>query len=151
MTADQPQTIQYCTFYLDDGLYGIPILKLQEIVRYRDMMTVPLAPPEVAGLLNLRGQIVMAIDLRARMGLASRKIDNRPINLIVRSASDTISLLVDRIGDMVEVDSTMFDPTPPTVPSGIRDLVSGTYKLSNQLLVVIDPDIACNLNVAEAS
>ncbi len=151
MTADSPQTIQYCTFYLDDALYGIPIVGLQEIVRFREMMTVPLAPKEVAGLLNLRGQIVMAIDLRARMGLKPRSTDDRPINLIVRSSTDTISLLVDRIGDMVEVDSTMFDPTPPTVPAGIRDLVSGTYKLPNQLLVVINPDTACNLTVAEAS
>ena len=94
---------QYCTFYLAGHYFGLDVLKVQEIIRYQEMTRVPLSPPVVRGLINLRGQIVTAIDLRSRPELADRPADQLPVNVVVHTDDEAVSLLVDEIGDVLEV------------------------------------------------
>lgn len=136
MSANQ----QLCTFYVDQLYLGIDVQKVQEVIRYQSMTRVPLAPNAISGLINLRGQIVTALDLRNRLGLSRRSDDTLPMNVVVRDGENAVSLLVDRIGDVVEVGSEDFESPPATVRSEIRKLILGCYKLPGQLLLVLDTD-----------
>src|SRR5271166_2165306 len=98
---------QYCTFYVDGHYFGIDVLKVQEIIRYQEMTRVPLAPPVVQGLINLRGQIVTAIDLRRRLEMKDRPADQLPLNVVVQTDDGAVSLLVDEIGDVLQLDETL--------------------------------------------
>ena len=103
---------QFCTFYLDNQMYGVDVQSVQEVIRYQEMTDVPLAPDSVVGLINLRGQIVTAIDLRTRLGLANRPEGQLPMNVVVQSDDGAISLLVDQIGDVQEIDTDHFESLP---------------------------------------
>src|SRR5713101_5028768 len=106
---------QYCTFYLDGHYFGLDVLKVQEIIRYQAMTRVPLASPVVRGLINLRGQIVTAIDLRRRLRLQDLPADRLPMNVVVRRDDGPVSLLVDEIGDVLEVSEEVFESPPETL------------------------------------
>src|ERR1700743_3747788 len=95
---------QLCTFFLQGLFFGVEVEKVQEVIRYQEMTRIPLSPPVIAGLINLRGQIVTAIDLRHQLELLPRKSDELPMNVVIRRDDGPISLLVDEIGDVVEVD-----------------------------------------------
>ena len=130
---------QFCTFYLDDLFFGISVLDVQEIIRYQDMTSVPLSSPVVEGLINLRGQIVTAIDMRRRLELPERDPGSEPINVIIRTDDDsTASLLVDEIGDVIEVAQDLFERPPETLRGTARDLIEGAYKLEKSLLLVLN-------------
>jgi purine-binding chemotaxis protein CheW len=128
---------QFCTFYLDGFLFGIEVKKVQEVIRHQAMTRVPLAPKLIGGLINLRGQIVTAIDLRLRLGLPERKADELPMNVVARSDEGAVSLLVDEIGDVLEVQEQQFEDVPQTMRQA-RDLIRGVYKLPDRLLLVLD-------------
>lgn len=142
--ADQRQ---YCTFYAGGMYFGIGVREVQEVLQYQDMVRVPLASPVVRGLINLRGQIVTAIDLRRRLGLPDRADDVDPMNVVVRTDDGAVSLLVDQIGDVVEVDERTFESPPETMSSRARELIVGVYKLDDQLLLVLDAPRAIDLPV----
>ena len=129
---------QYCTFYVDKYLFGVEVLDVQEVLRYQDLTQVPLAPKEVQGLINLRGQIISAIDLRCRLGLPPREEGIQPMNVVIRTNNEVVSFLVDSIGDVLDVDEDTFEIAPDTVDIAARELVSGVYKLEGQLLMVLD-------------
>ncbi len=135
---------QFCTFYLDGFLFGIEVEKVQEVIRHQAMTGVPLAPKLIGGLINLRGQIVTAIDLRLRLGLPERKADELPMNVVARSEDGAVSLLVDEIGDVVEVSDDAFEVPPDTLQGEARELVHGVYKLKERLLLVLDTARAIN-------
>ena len=136
---------QFCTFYLD-GLYlGVGVRQVQEVIRYQEMTRVPLAPNVVSGLINLRGQIVTAIDLRRRLGLPDRPADELPMNVVVRSDDGAVSLLVDEIGDVVEVDEDTFERAPETLRGVARELIRGVYKREGELLLVLDNNRATSV------
>src|SRR5580704_11458036 len=101
---------EICTFYLDGHYFGLDVLKVQEVIRYQEMTRVPLAPPVVRGLINLRGQIVTAIDLRRRLELSDRPADQLPLNVVVRTDAGAVSFLVDEIGDVLQVSEELFEP-----------------------------------------
>ena len=130
---------QFCTFYLEDLFFGINVLDVQEIIRYQDMTSVPLSPVVVEGLINLRGQIVTAIDVRRRLELPERDPESEPTNVIIQTDDDsTASLLVDEIGDVIEVSEDLFERPPETLKGTARDLIEGAYKLENSLLLVLN-------------
>lgn len=134
---------QFCTFYLDDLYFGIDVLKVQEIIRYHEMTRVPLAPTMVKGLINLRGDIVTAMDLRHCLGLAeSSENERRPMNVVVRTEDGTVSFLVDEIGDVLEVRETSYERPPDNIDKNIQELVEGVYKLDGRLLLALDIDKA---------
>ena len=127
-----------CTFYLDDMLFGIDVDAVQEVLRYQVMTPVPLAPTVVTGLINLRGQIVTALDLRRRLELPERPAGLLPTNVVLRSNTVGASLLVDSIGEVLEVDDESFEPPPETIQGMARELILGAYKLSDKLLLLLD-------------
>jgi purine-binding chemotaxis protein CheW len=133
---------KFCTFTLDGLLFGVEVMKVQEVIRYLAMTRVPLAPSVVRGLINLRGQIVTAVDLRRRLGLRERPDDQSPMNVVVRTEDEAVSLLVDEIGDVREVEESAFERPPETLRGEARDLIRGTYKLKDRLLLVLDTEKA---------
>jgi len=131
---------QYCTFYVGGHYFGLDVLKVQEITRYQEMTRVPLAPPVVRGLINLRGQIVTAIDVRRRLQFDDRPQDQRPINVVVHTDDGAVSLLVDEIGDVMNVSDEFFERPPETLRPPARDLICGAYKLPDRLLLILDTE-----------
>jgi purine-binding chemotaxis protein CheW len=131
---------QYCTFFLDGQYYGIEVTKVQEVIRHQEMTRVPLAPAVVRGLINLRGQIATAIDLRRRLDLPDRRAGEAPVNVVVRTDDGAVSLLVDEIGDVVQVPEKAFERPPETLKGAARELIRGAYKLDGRLLLALDLD-----------
>ncbi len=129
---------QFCTFFLDRLFFGIEVDKVQEIIRYQDITSVPLAPSEVGGLINLRSQIVTAIDLRRRLNLPQLNSEQLPLNVVVRVDGETTSLLVDDVGDVLDVPDDCFETPPETLTGKVRSLIRGAYKLEKQLLLILD-------------
>lgn len=136
---------QFCTFFLDDQCFGLDVLSVQEIVRHQPLTFVPLAHPIVRGLINLRGQIVTAIDLRQRLSLAPRAEGHESVNVVVQTDDGAVSLLVDEIGDVLEVNEEHFERPPETLQGATRDLIQGAYKLTDRLLVILDPQLIVSL------
>ena len=136
---------QFATFYLDRLLFGVEVSKVQEVIRYQEMTRVPLAPAIVTGLINLRGQIVTALDLRRRLDLADRPADRLPMNVVVRAGDEAVSLLVDEIGDVLEVEDETFESPPETLKGIARELIRGAYKLKDRLLLVLDTEKAVSI------
>jgi purine-binding chemotaxis protein CheW len=132
------ETKQYCTFLLDGRYFGVEVQQVQEVIRYQEMTRVPLASSVVSGLINLRGRIVTAIDLRRRLGLPDRPAGKLPMNVVVRYGDDGVSLLVDEIGDVIEVLAERFEEPPETLRGPARTLVDGAYKLDDRLMLVLN-------------
>jgi purine-binding chemotaxis protein CheW len=129
---------QFCTFFLNQQFLGVPVEQVQEVIRYQEMTRVPLVPSVIRGLINLRGQIVMAIDLRRRFGMEERPESQLPMNVVVRTDDGAVSFLVDEIGDVLEVEEESFEPPPETLQGPSRNLVRGVYKLQERLMLVLD-------------
>lgn len=130
---------QVCTFWVDTLYLGIDVHTVQEVMRPLDMTPVPLAPPAIVGLINLRGQIVTAIDLRRRLGLKPREDSAEVMNVVIRTEDGAISLVVDEIGDVIEVDASTFERIPDTLRGTAREMITGVHKLDGQLLLILDP------------
>jgi len=131
-------TKQFCTFYLGTRLIGIEVLKIQEVIRFQEVTEVPLAPGVIRGLLNLRGSIVTTIDLRQRFGMPPLEGDGQPANVVTQTPAGLVSLLVDRVGDVVEVEHTSFERPPDTLQDEARSLITGVYQLRAGLLMVLN-------------
>ena len=129
---------QYCTFFLDGLRFGVDVQKVQEVVPYQEMTRVPLAPPTVRGLLNLRGQIVTGIDLRRRLELAERPAGSLPMNVVLRGEDSPVSFLVDDVGEVIEVAADSCERPPDTLQGRVRELIQGVYPLPDELLLVLD-------------
>jgi purine-binding chemotaxis protein CheW len=142
-------TSQFCTFYLDKLLFGVELKGVQEVIRSLEMTRVPLAPGVVSGLINLRGQIVTAVDLRRRLELGPRPAGTLAMSVVVRSEDGAVSLLVDEIGDVVEVEETTFEPPPETLRGSVRTLILGVHKLNDRLMHVLDIEKACQMTDVE--
>jgi purine-binding chemotaxis protein CheW len=129
-------TIQLCTFRVDDLSFGVEVTKVQEVLRFQHMTRVPLAPKMISGLINLRGQIVTAIDLRGCLGFPPSTSEEPPMNVVIRG-DGCVSLLVDTIGDVIEVAESSFEAPPSTMRAAHRQLISSVCKLPRQLLLVL--------------
>lgn len=131
-------TNEYCTFRLDQLTFGIEVHQVQEVIRPQALTAVPRSNPVVSGLINLRGQIVTAIDLRRRLELTERSEGEQAMNVVVRTPEGEVSFLVDEIGDVVHVDEQTFETPPDTVQGVARELITGAYKLEDRLLLILD-------------
>ncbi len=129
---------RFTTFYVDGMLFGVEVMKVQEVLRSQASTRVPLAPAVVSGLINLRGQIVTSIDMRRRLSLPLRAPEVIPMNIVVRSGDEAVSLLVDEIGDVLQVEASRFERKLHNVDPSVRDLIVGVYKLDDRLLLVLD-------------
>jgi purine-binding chemotaxis protein CheW len=135
-------TQQFCTFFLKDQFFGVPVEQVQEVIRYQEMTRVPLVPLVIRGLINLRGQIVMALDLRRRFGMEERPESQLPMNVVVRTSDGAVSFLVDEIGDVLEAGEETLERPPETLRGETRELVRGVYKLQERLMLVLDTEKA---------
>lgn len=133
---------QFCTFYLGSLFLGIEVQQVQEVIRRQAMTPIPLAPRAVRGLINLRGQIVTAVDLRERLGLPPLGAEQEAMNVVVRTDEGAVSLLVDEIGDVLETEEAQYEALPETLAPEARALMRGVYKLPDRLLLVLDTDKA---------
>jgi purine-binding chemotaxis protein CheW len=145
------QDRQFCTFHVGHLYMGIEVLKVQEIILGQEMTRVPLAAPAISGLINLRGEIVTAIDLRRRLGLPAGPEGSRPVNVVIATGDGAVSLLVDEIGDVIEPSAESFEPTSEAVERAAQGLVRGVYKLSDRLMLILDVDRAINLELPTES
>ena len=141
MTIGAGATRQYSTFRVADMFMGIELTRVQELLRFQEMTSVPLAPTAIEGLINLRGQIVTALDMRRILGLpAVAPEDKLPMNIVVRSEGGPVSLLVDEICDVLDVPLEASTPLPENMPALQRDLIEGVYQLESGLLLILNTD-----------
>lgn len=138
MNPISSETRQYSTFRISDLLLGIEVVKVQEVIRYQDMTVVPLAPGVIEGLINLRGQIVIAIDTHRSLGLPRATRDALPINVVIHSDDGVVSLLVDDIGDVIDVPLDAYAPVPDNMPKEQRELIECVYDLKEGLMLVLN-------------
>ena len=148
MNPGSRQTRQYSTFRINELLLGIEVIKVQEVIRYQEMTVVPLAPSAIQGLINLRGQIVIAIDTRRSLGLPRAAPDALPMNVVIQSDDGVASLLVDDIGDVIDVPLDAYAPAPDNMPPKQKELIECVYDLKEGLMLVLDTNRllqnACN-------
>ena len=130
------------TFTLDGHLYGVDVDAVQEVLRGQTRTRIPLAPGTLAGLINLRGQVLSAIELRVQLGLSDRDAETEPMLVVIRVDGEPVALLVDSIGSVVDVDADQFEPPPDTLAGASREMLLGAYKLEDQLLLALDVDRA---------
>ena len=142
---------QYCTFFVGGLFFGVEVMKVQEVIRYQQLTSVPLSPPEIGGLINLRGQIVTAVRMRKRLGLPDREDDELPMNIVLTGSHGPVSLLVDEIGDVLEVQSKDFEAPPETIADEVRGLITGIFKLEDKLMLVLDTESAITVSCESKS
>lgn len=131
---------RYATFFVGDMFFGIEVLRVQELLRYQEITPVPLASAVIEGLINLRGQIVTAVDLRRRLAIGPRPAGVSPMNIVVRSGDGAVSLLVDEIGDVAEAPSGSSEPPPATMKAAEKEIIDCVIKLEGKLLSVLNVD-----------
>jgi len=139
---------KFSTFFVADLFFGVDVLNVQEVLRFQQMTPVPQAPGVIEGLINLRGQIVTAIDMRGRLGLPPRAGDKSPMNIVVRTTGGAVSLLVDEIGDVLDLDPATYERPPENLAPAARELIRGVYKLNGRLLLVLDAERTAEITVA---
>ncbi len=123
-------------------MLGVEVEKVQEVIRYLPMTRVPLAGRTIGGLINLRGQIVTAIDLRRQLAFADRPDGVFPMNIVIATEEGPTSLLVDEIGDVLELDASFHEPPPDTMRGPARQFISGAFKLPDRLMLTINTENA---------
>ena len=136
---------QYATFAVGENFLGIEVLDVQEVLCGQRLTRVPLAPEVVAGLINLRGQIVPALEIRQLLHLAPRDRSLDPLSVVVRAEHGAVSLQVDEIGDVIELDGAALEPPPHSVDPGLRALLKGVQKMEGRLLLVLDTNRAVDV------
>lgn len=129
----------YCTFRLGKFLFGVEASRVQEALRGAALSPVPLAPKEVAGLFNLRGRVVIALDLKERLGLEKDGVP-APFSLIVKDQGEWLGLQVDEVGDVMQPPGELFEEVPPQLMGKAKELVRGVYKLRGKLLMILDTE-----------
>ena len=139
-TDGATETREFVTVMIGNQLCGIDILTVQDVLGPQKITPVPLAPEEVSGLLNLRGRIVTAINLRSRLGLERRSEERDNMSVVVESNDELYSLTVDSVGEVLQFPVSSFESNPATLDPLWRRFSSGVYRLDEGLLVVLNED-----------
>ncbi len=145
-SAKDNSITELATFYLGDALCGIDIKSIQEINKLIEMTRVPQAPDYVLGVLNLRGEIVTIIDLGRKLGLSPARITPESRNIIINYNNENVGLLVDRIGDVVEVDTKKIEPAPANLEEIQGTFFEGVLKDEKVLVGILNLDEALKDN-----
>ncbi len=140
----------YVTLSLAGQLCGVPVSAVRDVLRQQPIAPVPLAPPDVAGNLNLRGRIVTAIDLRRRLGLPPAPPGTKPMAVVTESDGELYALLVDQVCEVLSPDIKRFEPNPHTVPATWTRYSSGLFRLETSLMIVLDLSRILALSVEAA-
>jgi purine-binding chemotaxis protein CheW len=141
----------YVTMTIADQMFGIPVLQVQDVLGHQRITRIPLAPPEVAGSLNLRGRIVTAIDVRLRLGLPGRSKDKPGMSIVVDLRGELYSLMVDSVGEVLSLTNEDFERNPATLDPRWREVSTGIYRLNGQLMVVLDVPRLLNFTTVETA
>ena len=136
---------QYCTLRVGDLFLGIDVGRIQEVLRDTSFTPVPLSDSSIRGLINLRGQIVTAIDLRRRLGLGDAEDRACTSTMVLGTAEEPLALVVDSVGDVVEVDGESFEPPPDTLKGEARRMIDGAHKLERSLLLILNLETVMTL------
>jgi purine-binding chemotaxis protein CheW len=127
----------FVTLTIADQMFGIPVLEVRDVLGPQNIAHVPLAPPEIAGALNLRGRIVTAIDMRIRLGLPPRDDSGQSMSIVVDHGGELYSLIVDKVGEVMSLSASDVEKNPPTLDPQWRDVSEGIYRLKEQLLIAL--------------
>jgi purine-binding chemotaxis protein CheW len=130
--------MQYCTFYVNQRHFGIPMMEVQEVIRQQTLTPVPLAPNLVRGLMNLRGNLVVSIDMRRRLAMPPAEDEDSSIQIITKGTTGLVGLMVDQVGEVESLDPSAAEPPPGTAPQHIRDLMKAVFALEGGLLTILD-------------
>ena len=130
----------FVTVLLEGQLLGIPVLMVHDVLNAQQITQIPLAPEWVSGVLNLRGKIVTAINLRSRLGLPPMAADKKSMSVVVEHHNEPYSLQIDSVGEVLSLDNQLFEKNPVTLDARWRDVSKGIYRLEDELLVVLDVD-----------
>ena len=136
--APEGEMTEYVTVIIGEQLFGLPIAKVQDVFSPERLTRVPLAPPEVAGVLNLRGRIVTAIDMRVRLGLPPRDGERAPMAVGIDHEGEAYGLLIDQVGEVLKLPASGREPTPANLDPRWAVISDGIHRLDGQLLVILD-------------
>jgi purine-binding chemotaxis protein CheW len=130
----------FVSFTVAGQMFGISVLEVQDILVPTKIASVPLAKPEIRGSINLRGRIVTVIDVRSRLGLPKRELEasGRQMGVTVETGHDLYTLLVDEVGDVISLKTSLLEPNPSTLDAVWRDFAAGVFRVDNRLMVVLD-------------
>ena len=131
---------EYVTVMIGEQLFGLPISRVQDVFMLDRLTRVPLSSPEIAGVLNLRGRIVTAIDMRCRLGLPKLEGDRRPMAVGIEFRGESYGLLIDTVGEVLKLADNTREPNPVNLDARLARVSAGVHRLEGQLLVVLDVD-----------
>ena len=136
--------IEYVTVLIGDQLFGLPISRVQDVFMPDRITRVPLAEPEIAGVLNLRGRIVTAVDMRRRLGLPPRSDDGPPMAVGIELRGESYGLLIDTVGEVMKLGEATLEPNPVNLDARLARVSAGVHRLDGQLMVILDVDSVLN-------
>jgi purine-binding chemotaxis protein CheW len=148
MSSESGNLKEYVTATVGDQLFGLPILRVQDVFKPERVTRVPLAPPEIAGVLNLRGRIVTLVDLRRRLGLPPLAEGDPQMAVGVEWRGESYGLLIDSIGEVLKLDDEAREPIPVNLDEELAHMSAGIYRLDEQLLMVLDVERVLDISVA---
>ncbi len=143
--------VAYVTLMLADQLCGLPVLAVRDVLARQSITRIPLAPPEIAGNLNLRGRIVTAIELRQRLRLPSRPPDKRPVCVVTEHGTELYALIVDQVLEVVTLEAAGLEPNPPTLSPIWAAHSRGIHRVGERLMAVLDVDMLLRLDLEVAA
>ena len=134
------ETIQYVTIYISDQLFGLPISRVHDVFMPESVTRVPLSQIEIAGVLNLRGRIVTAIDMRKRLGLEPLEHEGSMMAIGIEFREESYGLIIDSVGEVLDLSETSREAVPSNMDSRWADIAAGVHRLENDLMVILDVD-----------
>jgi purine-binding chemotaxis protein CheW len=149
--AASGESQDFVTMTIADQLFGIPVLTVQDVLGSQRITRIPLAPPEVAGALNLRGRIVTAMDVRRRLDLPAREAGKAGMSVVVDHNGELYSLIVDSVGEVLSLPNDAFERNPATLDPKWREVSAGIYRLDGKLLVVLEVSRLLDIRRADAA
>lgn len=136
--GDYESFSDYLTVFLDDQVFGIPVLQIQDVLKDIKFTRVPLSPKEVSGSLNLRGRIVTAINVRERLGLPVYAGEKKPLSVVVEFENELYSLVIDGVEDVLSIYDKDIEDSPPTLDQLWRDISMGVHRMEKRLMIMLD-------------
>jgi len=144
------EDVQLVTMYAGGAYFGVPVTRVRDVLAATQIFPAPLAPGSILGSINLRGRIVTAIDLRMRLGMTPSDRDASKFVIVERTGGEAYALLVDEIGDVMQLPASLYEPNPITLSAKWTRICRGLYRQDDQMLIVLDIDALLEIDAAAA-